>query len=263
MPFILSSAYRREPGCGRFDSLGEAFHWREYHLKTLNFVYTVSGTGQAELDSGHVPFRPGEVVFFRPNTTRSYSAMAETPWIFYWVHLQRDWMRQKRLSFPALVSPSISAPLPAFAEPLLAELLSASLQRQDDSGNYSAELIKPLLAAAQRQTHSVQNPKFDPRIARATDWINQHFLHAFSIPELAQTVGLSRQRFTTLFSLQVGQSPAAYIEQRRLEYARRLLLTTHFSVSEIARRTGYECPFHFSRRFKHLFGSAPATLRKM
>ena len=263
MPLILSSPAGREPSCGRFDSLGESFKWNEPVLETLNFIYTVTGTGLVETATEQLVFKEGNLLFFRPHTARSYTALKNTPWVFYWVHLNLDWMQTMKLRSPILKRKWVSARVANFVEPLLSELLNSSLQNrhQKEAEHYAAELLTPILAAAHRHTNLKNATPLDPRIMRALEIINYNFLSPLDVPTLAQKTGLSRQRFTTLFSTQIGQSPAAYIEQRRLEYARRLLLTTNFSVAEIADRTGYECPFHFSRRFKQIFKSPPSTLR--
>jgi transcriptional regulator GlxA family with amidase domain len=49
-----------------------------------------------------------------------------------------------------------------------------------------------------------------------------------------------------------------YLIRARLGHAAGLLRTTDVSLAEIARRTGYESEFSFSRAFKRVFGVPPA-----
>ena len=49
--------------------------------------------------------------------------------------------------------------------------------------------------------------------------------------------------------------------RKRLQEAQKLLLTTELPVAEVARRTGWNDPFHFSRLFTRLTGRSPSAFR--
>jgi AraC-like DNA-binding protein len=74
-------------------------------------------------------------------------------------------------------------------------------------------------------------------------------------------IGLSRSAFSARFRELVGESPKRYLTRCRLAKAATLLHATDLSLATIARRTGYETEFSFSRAFKRTFGIAPGTYR--
>lgn len=78
-----------------------------------------------------------------------------------------------------------------------------------------------------------------------------------SVSELAALCGISEVYFRRLFSAAFGVSPKEYVIQKRIEYAKALLLSGDFSVSEVAYMTGYSEPCHFSREFKARTGVSP------
>src|SRR5262249_19654589 len=59
-----------------------------------------------------------------------------------------------------------------------------------------------------------------------------------------------------------GQSPAAWIRERRLERARILLQTTDRSVTDVALEVGFASVSHFVHGFRHRFRETPQQIRK-
>jgi AraC-like DNA-binding protein len=81
------------------------------------------------------------------------------------------------------------------------------------------------------------------------------------VGELAAEVALSRSAFTARFRRLVGEPPMRYLIRARLAHAAGLLHTTDIGLAEVARRTGYQSEFSFSRAFKRAFGVAPGAYR--
>ncbi len=101
----------------------------------------------------------------------------------------------------------------------------------------------------------------DPHIANAVRLIHGQPQRPWTVGELAAEVALSRSAFTARFRRLVGEPPMRYLIRARLAHAAGLLHTTDVSLAEIARRTGYESEFSFSRAFKRAFGVAPGAYR--
>jgi AraC-like DNA-binding protein len=53
-----------------------------------------------------------------------------------------------------------------------------------------------------------------------------------------------------------------YRDRRRMELAKRLLLTGNLRIKEIAHEVGFVNPYHFSRRFRELTGQSPRDYRR-
>lgn len=108
--------------------------------------------------------------------------------------------------------------------------------------------------------HTIQ--KMDPRISKVTEWIADKTEQQISVPEMASIVHLSPSRFAALFQKETGITPAKYVEAKKLERAGNLLLSTNQTISEISESVGYRNAFHFSTRFKDLYGQSPREYRR-
>ena len=60
----------------------------------------------------------------------------------------------------------------------------------------------------------------------------------------------------------LGQSPCDLYENKLVELAKQLLLTTDFSIGEIARQLTYD-PSNFTKFFKHFEGITPKEFRRL
>ncbi|MBL8991700.1 MAG: helix-turn-helix transcriptional regulator, partial [Spirochaetia bacterium] len=67
--------------------------------------------------------------------------------------------------------------------------------------------------------------------------------------------------FSARFKKQFGISPKQYFLLEKTELAKRYLLESELSVSEISERLGFANAFHFSRLFKKHSGTSPAAFR--
>ncbi len=102
----------------------------------------------------------------------------------------------------------------------------------------------------------------DPRIASACSMLEDNPAHAFTLEELAQSVGMASNSFLRLFRENMGATPYQYLLNIRYSAAARLLRTTELSIEEICEEIGIRDRFHFSRLFKRYSGFSPAAYRK-
>ncbi len=84
----------------------------------------------------------------------------------------------------------------------------------------------------------------------------------FDLHALCRELGMARTPLHNKLKALTGRSTTHYIRAVRLQQARKLLLQTDLTVSEIAYRTGFNNPNYFSSSFKEEFGLSPSRFRK-
>ena len=82
------------------------------------------------------------------------------------------------------------------------------------------------------------------------------------VRHLADLCSVSEVYFRRLFSDAYGISPKEYLIRRRIDYAKTLLRSGQFAVSEVARLSGYAEPCHFSREFTRRVGVSPVKFEE-
>ena len=79
--------------------------------------------------------------------------------------------------------------------------------------------------------------------------------------ELAEQAYLSRYHFMRLFKAQTGSTVHAYVRQKRLLYAARLIREGE-SAARAAAESGFSDYSAFHRAFRESFGISPGQLKK-
>lgn len=124
-------------------------------------------------------------------------------------------------------------------------------------------LIMQLLVEINRMAISERPgvPAFDPKIEQALSYINENLTAELSVEQLADRAFLSKYHFMRLFKAQTGSTVHAYVRQKRLLYASRLI-REGMSVSRAAAESGFGDYSAFHRAFRDCFGISPGQLKK-
>ena len=101
----------------------------------------------------------------------------------------------------------------------------------------------------------------DPKIRRTLSYINENLGRALSVETLAEQAYLSRYHFMRLFKAQTGSTVHAYIRQKRLLTAARLI-REGLPATQAAAESGFADYSAFHRAFKASFGVSPGQLKK-
>jgi transcriptional regulator GlxA family with amidase domain len=93
-------------------------------------------------------------------------------------------------------------------------------------------------------------------------WVTEHPEADLSVEKLARRAGLSARQFARAFAEEAGISPGRYVDEVRLETARRHLEDTGSDINQVARACGYGTPESMRRAFVRGLGVSPAEYRR-
>ncbi|MEQ9440845.1 MAG: AraC family transcriptional regulator [Cyclobacteriaceae bacterium] len=93
--------------------------------------------------------------------------------------------------------------------------------------------------------------------------MEENFLYNLTLEEYANLCGRSLASFKRDFTKRYQTSPGKWLKQKRLAYAKFLLETTEFNISEITMEAGFENTSHFVRTFKERYDFPPLKFRKL
>lgn len=96
-----------------------------------------------------------------------------------------------------------------------------------------------------------------------TNYINEHFAENLSLEQVADLAGFSKYHFTRLFKQYTDTSFYKYLNQKRIDYAKTLLLDPDLPVIDVALQCGFSSLSAFLRMFKQLNKCTPTEFRNM
>jgi len=101
-----------------------------------------------------------------------------------------------------------------------------------------------------------------PLLAEVFGLIDARYAEPISLADVASAVGRSSSYLTTFVRRLTGRTVVEWITERRMAKARRLLLQTDASLSNICIQIGYRDTNGFIRLFRRLYGMTPGEWRR-
>jgi AraC-like DNA-binding protein len=105
--------------------------------------------------------------------------------------------------------------------------------------------------------------KYSPAVSVAISHIRNNLSASLTVADVSEAVFCSPGTLSAAFKRELGLSVAKYIEDLLMFEARRMLLASDRSISNISSDLGFCDQFYFSRRFKKQFGLSPREYRKV
>ena len=135
---------------------------------------------------------------------------------------------------------------------------SRFLQILAEVGRNQTEIIQ--------QNFDAQNSKkkeYMEKFLFVTNYINEHFVEALTLEQMASLAGFSKYHFTRLFRQYAGTTFYKYLNCRRITHAKNLLLDPSLSVTDVAMQSGFTNISAFLRMFRQINNCTPTEFRKM
>ena len=159
-----------------------------------------------------------------------------------------------------------------YADPVIRHLGAAALAALESGGPMNGLFIDHLLQAA--AVHVIQRyGETGPirttgglsahQLRRAQEVMKAHLSDELSLKRIASECGLSVTHFARAFRQSTGLAPYQWLQNMRLEEAKRLLAGHDRSLAEIAVACGFSDQSHFTRVFRKHVGESPGRWRRL
>ncbi len=135
----------------------------------------------------------------------------------------------------------------------LADLLGVLDQLASDAHLATRLSSKPFVVGSQA-AHA-------DTVSRTIDLLLGHFHESLSLDDLSQAVGVSRATLCRAFRRCTGRSVVAFLNEVRIDYAKRRLIESDESIASIAFAAGFSNLSNFNRRFRKVMGKNPRAYR--
>ncbi|MES2162942.1 MAG: GlxA family transcriptional regulator [Pseudomonadota bacterium] len=102
-------------------------------------------------------------------------------------------------------------------------------------------------------------PDEDSLVARVLKHVTDHISDALTIEEIADAVGVSRRTFSRAFAKHAQVTPSVFVDQVRIDFARKLLEETDVPLKTVA----FRCGFSSATQMRMIFARQLATTPKL
>ncbi|WP_416468277.1 GlxA family transcriptional regulator [Pseudomonas sp. LFS044] len=146
--------------------------------------------------------------------------------------------------------------------------LALAIVAEDHGKALALEVAKVLLVARHRQGGQTPYgpllaavPRDGSAIARVQAYIVDHIDQAFTVQKMADLVAMSGRNFARTFQREVGITPLQYLQNARIDQARKLLEGSDRPLKVVAAQCGFGSDRHMRKVFCERIGMTPAQYR--
>ena len=237
--------------------------------RTLNeyqIVYIARGRGVFESAScSRTTVEAGTLLLLFPGEWHSYRPDSETGWEEYWVGFNGRGMDElirsgfftfKQCIFHTSDYKGISQ--------IFYDIYNHLEQGATGAAQYAAGLVQMLLGKIiyENQSKALGESLTARTINQAKRMITSESYAKKSIEEIADVLGIGYSYFRREFRRICGVSPGEYRQQHRLQRAKELLLSSSYSIAQIAEELYFDSTGQFSTFFRKREGIPPLEYRK-
>ncbi|MEN2774792.1 response regulator [Acetivibrio clariflavus] len=103
---------------------------------------------------------------------------------------------------------------------------------------------------------------YSEKIKKTIDYISKNYGRPIDLDNIAEELGITKVYFCYLFKKEMGTNFISYLNNYRIDKAKKLLKCTDLRIGEIANSVGFESSQYFSLLFKKITGETPGDFRK-
>lgn len=231
---------------------------RPYGLKEYLFLI-IRSTALFEINGQKVHIRPNSMILIDKNTPHSFSADSDL-FINDWIALSFDAEEQpSRLKMNTFFTSSDVTVCSELIKLMSTERTSASAFRRNNITGMLQIIFNKLRDNSMICKTELQ---YYNELQKIRNTIYESPTEKFTVEKLAAEINLSKSYFQRCYKLCFNTTPIADVINSRIEYSKQLLLSTNFSISEIAEILGYAQDIQFIKQFKSIVKTTPGKYRK-
>lgn len=243
-----------------------AVHWHDFY----ELGYVLDGTAEHVVNGQPSTLRRGSVFLLTPADFHEIRLTSPVPLTCYNVVIDPVVLERQFdevLLFGAGWLPW-SAGGAEHLEPDFRRLWEESQSLQAGSGPLMEAVLRCVIIELARRCSPPRGDEAPGRdggaavaLRRAVSFVDRHFREPLTLADAAAQAHLSPNYFSERFRQSTGVSFQAYLQNRRLRFARSLLASTDLGVTEVCHAAGFNSPSHFGRAYRRRFGAAPSAGR--
>lgn len=212
-------------------------------------IFVTKGEVYINENDTEYPLKKNEILILEPNL-RHYGYKISTNTAFFWLHWYGGAAISPDMKYRRIENPySISL--------YLRQLLNSRvMQRTSECMDYLTRLI-----LIELYTNS-KNPNINPIAEKTAAWIKANCHAPITEAQIAALFGYNADYLNRMFKASFSKTLKQYINDKRMEYIKGLMLCDDLTLKEIAEKAGFTEYKYFLKFFKYHEGITPTQFQK-
>lgn len=248
---------------GGFIEFGAPFSYEIADLSCYLLLYTVSGSGIITTACDTISMSENTLLFLDCRQSFKLNSMSHS-WRFYIAFLTGNvlstYYSSLKESAHSLYSLTAASGIPSYIK----HLTSHSDIRTTADALAVSKWLNDILTEACIASINQSNPDehLPSYVVEMKHLLDHFYAKSFSLDQLEERFGINKYRLCRDFSHYYQIPPLQYLNARRMEMAKNLLLTTDMPIHEVGTSVGIENTNHFINLFKKNTGTTPFVFKQ-
>lgn len=242
---------------GRFTAKDSSWSHMERQLVDYELIVMEKGTLYLQSEEIKYELKDGEYLLMEPSEFQKGYKSSKCR--FYWMHfLLEEETGETHSEIPR--SGQLKNPERLYV--LMKQLQDSDLRYMDKGLN--ACLATAVLHELTNQIRGGECAEQEEDLkSRVDEYVLSHMSEKLTVADLAKHFGYHEKYFAALFKEKAGNSVKKYVDSRKVERAKYLLLNTDAWVAEISEHLGFENVRNFYHVFKKETNCTPSEYRSL
>ena len=246
------------------ETFGITFPDPNYYIKRASskyFIleYIVSGKGYLKIDGKEFSLHANDVYLLEPGSSHEYYADKDEPFKKYWINFFSDFFfhafnEYDLKSIYVFQDTDISSEMEN-----LFKLEELSLYNDHIYKMASKYLFSIFMKLAEKEQIKAEGSIIAQQILAKLD---NAIDSSISLDEICKSLFISRSKLIREFKKSYGQTPHAYLLDRKIAYAKMLLRNTNHSIRTISNHLSFADEHYFYAVFKEKTHMTPSEYRR-
>jgi AraC-like DNA-binding protein len=245
--------------CAGWEECAPGYEIERDGFRYLALEYIVGGAWELETRGAKWNVGPGTIFAYGPGVAYSLKAVSDTGLTKYFVDLAG------RSAASLIARTGLRGAAPGrilhtrWLHDIIEQLIETSHLRPAARRTISKMLAALLL---ERVREDLRTPPQSSQALRSYEhcrrYLADNYLKIRSLSDAARVCGVSAAHLSRLFHRFGTESPKSFLLRLKMNHAAELILRGSLPVKAAATEVGFEDPYHFSRCFKRVHGTAPS-----
>jgi AraC family transcriptional regulator, arabinose operon regulatory protein len=254
LPFILCGVGSQSDQCHMIRKEGFALH---------QIIFSTQGKGILKTCNQEFEIDEGNFFYLKPHEPHEYYKLTES-WSTDWILFRGDMIENtlSKLGFSDFKIGSFYSN--NSIKKLFHDILITLNSNDSFKGLTASSQFYRLLIELYRSSYSktsLHHKQTTAIIEPVIHYIDLHFSEEMTLEELAKPTSVTPEYLCKVFKERLNIRPFEYIAKRRIQEAKKLLISGTMSIKEIGKSVGYNDSSYFCYIFKKYESISPSAFR--
>jgi len=231
--------------------------WRHVtrNINSYEVIYVLYGEVFIEEDGTQYSLKKDSVLILHPGRIHSGFKESEVDTSFFWLHFNISDYRA--LGITRQYFPSTNGNLSELFKNLL------HVVNSDNYPKYTQDLLSTLIISEIFILQDQALSKSNKIVNEISEWVRINIEQPITLESVAQHFQYSPNHLSAIFKKTKGIGIKEYINKTKINYAKQLLLTTNYSIKQIAAMLNFSYQNQFINYFKYHENISPSKYKNL